>query len=72
MLQGKNKLSKTKEQEGDDSYRRLFRGATPLQLPFFLLGSYVVMQLLSRKMKGNCSCAAPKQAEEGLCYIAVA
>jgi hypothetical protein len=30
MLQGKNKLSKTKEQEGDDSYRRLFRGATPL------------------------------------------
>ncbi len=36
MLQGKNKLCKTKEEEGDDSYRRLFRGAAPLQLPLFL------------------------------------
>jgi hypothetical protein len=30
MLQGKKNLSKTKEQEGDGSCRRLFRGATPL------------------------------------------
>jgi len=51
MLQGKNKLSKTKEQEGDDSCRRLFQGTAPLQLPFFLLWSYVATQLLSRKMK---------------------
>jgi len=36
MLQGKNKLSKTKEEEGDGSCRRLFRGAAPLQLPLFL------------------------------------
>jgi hypothetical protein len=32
MLQGKNKLSKTKEEEGD----RLFCGAAPLLLPLFL------------------------------------
>jgi len=36
MLQRKNKLSKTKEEEGDNSCRRLFRGAAPLQLPLFL------------------------------------
>jgi hypothetical protein len=38
MLQGKNKLSKTKEEEeeGDSNSRCLFRGAAPLQLPLFL------------------------------------
>jgi len=36
MLQGKNKLNKTKEEEGDGNCRRLFRGAVPLQLPLFL------------------------------------
>jgi hypothetical protein len=30
MLQGKNKLRKTKEEEGNDSCRRLFCGAAPL------------------------------------------
>jgi hypothetical protein len=36
MLQGTNQLSKTKEKEGNDNYRCLFRGAAPLQLPLSL------------------------------------
>jgi len=37
MLQGKNKLSKTKEEEGDGSCRRLFVELRHCSSPFFFL-----------------------------------
>jgi len=48
MLQGKNKLSKTKKEEGDHLFVELHHYCSPF---FFLLWSCVALQLLSRKKK---------------------
>ncbi len=62
MLQGKNKLSKTKEEEGDGSCCRLFRGAAPLQFPLFLPTVELRCNATSQQQEEG---GAAQQAEEG-------
>jgi hypothetical protein len=64
MLQGKTKLSKTKEEEGDDSCRRLFRGAA-LQRNFSV-GRRRWSCTVGRKKKVELRCnTVPQHEEEG-------
>ncbi len=50
---GKFAISLQQSEEGDDNCRLFLQYKVP---------AFFAMQLLSRKMKGNCSCAAPQQA----------
>jgi len=62
MLQGKNKLSKTKEEEGDGNCCCLFHGAAPLQLPLFLPTVELRCNATSQQQEEG---GATQQAEEG-------
>jgi hypothetical protein len=52
---GKFAISLQQSEEGGDNYRLLLQYNVP---------TFFAMQLFSRTIKGNCSCAAPQQAKE--------
>ncbi len=60
---GKFAISLQQSEEGGSNCRLLLQ---------YKVLAFFATQLLNRKMKGNCSCAAPQQAEEGLRRAAVA
>ncbi len=59
---GKFAISLQQSEEGDGTCRLLLQYKVP---------TFFAMQLLSRKMKGKCSYAAPHQVEEGLRCAAI-